>query len=176
MEKKTFELLQEASKNPVNQSDYKSTVSNREQRASDGEKQQRLSYLLSQGLVSHTKDIYIINEYGYHVAQFKSWDDYLIHKKSLFDKKLQKEKYDLHISWFQSKTGWLPYLVSVVGLVFSVYAYNNSKDKTHNKESDQHHNTSNHKRIKDIDSSTKNTLNEKAVNKDTFHLKNLNNQ
>lgn len=122
MEKKTFELLQEASKNPVNQSNYKSDVSNRDQRIEDGEKQERLKYLLNQGLVSHTKDIYIITEYGYHVAQFKSWDDYLTHQKSLIDKKIKKENADLKISEFQSRTKLLPYFLSFISIVISVIA------------------------------------------------------
>jgi len=175
MEKPIFELLTEISKTDFIDNEDRSRTNNRDKSIARDEKQRQLNYFLQQGLISHTKDIYIITEYGYHVAKFKSWNDYLIHQKSLFDKKLQKEKYDLHISWFQSKTGWLPYLLSFISVGIALWSLSISNKKTEDKEHNQSNNTSIQKPIKDIDSSTKNTLNEKVVNKDTFHLQSPNN-
>ena len=96
MEKPIFDILTEISKTNFIDNEDKSRTNNRDKAIAREEKQRQLNYLLQQGFISRTKDIYIITEYGYHVAQFKSWNDYLIHQKLLFDKKLQKEKYDLH--------------------------------------------------------------------------------
>ena len=171
MEKPIFDLLIEISKTDFVDNEDKSRTTNRDKIIAQSEKQRQLDYLLQQGLISRTNDIYIITEYGYHIAQFKSWNDYLIHQKKMFDQKLKKEKYDLHISWFQSKTGWFPYLVSIIGVVVSLYALKNSKEKPPEKSQINHKETMN-KQLEHTDSSTKNIQNEKVVNKDTFHLTN----
>jgi hypothetical protein len=156
MEQEIFNLLKEVSKNG-NITDVPSTIINAEQRKLDSKKERKFNVLIKHGLISNNgNNVFIITEYGYDVAQHNSWIAYLNHRKVVLENKSKKDKYDLYISWFQSKTGWLPYLVSVVGLVFSIYAYNNSKDKPHNKRTKQEHNKVIHKSIKDIDSSTKN--------------------
>ncbi|MBD0825532.1 hypothetical protein [Aestuariibaculum marinum] len=169
MEKPIFDLLIEISKNDFIDNEDKSNITTRDKLINRAEKQRQLDYLLSEGLVSRTNEIYIITEYGYHIAQFNSWKEYLSHKKALIQRQLKKEKYDLYISWFQSKTGWFPYLVSIIGVVISLYALKNSKEKSLEKLQTTHKETAN-KQLKDIDSSTKNIQNEKAVDMDTFRL------
>ena len=172
MEKPIFDLLTEISKTDFIDNEDKSRTTNRDKVIAQSEKQRQLNYLLQQGLISHTKDIYIITEYGYHVAKFNSWNDYLIHQKSLFDQKLKKEKYDLHISWFQSKTGWLPYLLSFISVGIALWALSISNKKSEDKEHNQSNNTSIQERIKDKDSSTKNILNETEINSDSLNVGN----
>lgn len=170
MEKPIFELLTEISKIEYFDNEDKSGRFNSEQRASVSEKERQLTYLLQQGFISKTREIYIITEYGYHVAQFKRWSDYLIHQKSLLDRKTKKEKYDLYISWFQSKTGWLPYLLSAIGIGISLYALSKANDDNNPDQYKTDHKEKANRLSKYKDSLTKNTQNLKVVNKDTFYL------
>ncbi|UAB75595.1 hypothetical protein [Mesoflavibacter sp. SCSIO 43206] len=172
MEEEIFNLLKEISKNG-NIKDIPSTKINPTQRKLDNEKERRFNVLIKHGLVSNNGNgIFIITEYGYDVAKHNSWIEYLNHRKDVADKKSKKEKYDLHISWFQSKTGWLPYLLSLISIGIALWSLLISNKKTEDKEHNQLNNILTQKPIKDTNSSTNNIENEKVVDKDTFHLRN----
>ncbi|PKQ46661.1 hypothetical protein [Confluentibacter flavum] len=171
MEQKIFDLLLEISKNG-NIKDIPSTRMNAEQRELDTEKERRFNVLIKHGLISNNgNNIFIITEYGYDVAQHKSWLDYLEYRKKILLDKSKKEKYDLSISWFQSKTGWLPYLLSIISVGIALWSLSISNEKEE-KDNSQLNNISTQKQIEDKDSSTKNTLNEKVVDTVVFRLKN----
>lgn len=122
MEKPIFDFLVEiSSKECVDFKDV-SGVSNRDQRIYEHEKFRKLNYLEENGFVSKTKDIYTATEYGYMVAQYKSWTEYLQHQKELLNRKIAKEKNDLKISEFQVRTTYFPYLLSIISIVLSFIA------------------------------------------------------
>ena len=122
MERPIFEILVEISKEDfVDYGDH-SGESNRDQRIREEEKYEKLNYLLTQGLISKTNDIYMITEYGYIVAQHESWSHYLSSQKEFINKKQLKEKLDLKISEFQVRTKLLPYYISALSIIISIIA------------------------------------------------------
>ncbi len=125
VERPIFELLVEISKKDFADLADHSGESNRDQRIREIEKRRKLNYLLSQGLISKTEDIYIITEYGFIVAQYKSWSKYLSHQKELINRKQLKENLDLKISEFQVRTKFLPYYISLISIIISVIALTN---------------------------------------------------
>lgn len=127
MEKPIFDLLIEISRKDF--VDFKdiSGVSNRTQMIYESEKLRKLDYLENNGFVSRTKDIYIATEYGYIVAQYENWSEYLEHQKELVNRKIAKENNDLKISEFQVRTTYLPYLLSGISFFFSVYVFFNTR-------------------------------------------------
>ncbi|APZ47685.1 hypothetical protein BW723_15910 [Polaribacter reichenbachii] len=122
MEKPVFDLLVEISKNKYFDYEDKSRTTNRDKEIERSEKYRQLRYLLDQGFISSTKDIYIITEYGYIVSQFESWSEYINHQKELLDRKVKKENLDLKISDFQVRTKYLPYIISLLSVVLSIIA------------------------------------------------------
>ncbi len=168
MERPIFALLVKISRTDFFDNEDKSRITNRDKEISKAEIRRRLEYLVQQGLISQTNEKYVITEYGYHVAQFESWNEYLLHQKLLFYRKLQKEKYDLSISWFQSKTGWLPYLLSAIGIVISIYALLKTDENIIPKKNETSFNENVNNLSKDKDISSKRTFYNKFESKDTL--------
>jgi len=136
MEKKIFEVLVDISKKDF--VDFKdiSGKSNRNQRLDEEEKYRKLNYLENYGFVSRTKDIYTITEYGYIVAQYENWAEYLAHRQELMNRKIAKENNDLKISEFQVRTSYLPYYISGISFLFSVFVFVYTMVKDVDKDSD----------------------------------------
>jgi len=122
MEKPIFDLLIKISSNDFINTEDKSGIHNYEKSIKSTETQRQLDYLLNQGLISETGTVYVITEYGFLVSQFKNWNKYLTHKKSLIDKKIKREHNDLKISEFQVKTKLFPLFLSVISILISLIA------------------------------------------------------
>ena len=174
MEQEIFELLLEIRKNG-NIKDLPSTRINAEQRKLDTEKERRFNVFIKHGLISNNgNSVFIITEYGYDVSEHKSWKEYLEHRSNLNNDKTNKEKYDLKISKFKSKSGWLPYAISILGVIiagFSLY-YSVFKKDQESKPCKVNISTMSKQNTLQAnkDSSTNNIQNEKAVDNDTFRL------
>ncbi|NIK92970.1 hypothetical protein GZ212_12475 [Mangrovimonas sp. CR14] len=104
---------------------------------------------------------------GRKVHRLGGWIEYLKLEEIKEKKKEKKEKYDLDISWFQSKTKWLPLILSISSLILSIIALTK---KEHKSDKEKLYSTEKH-----INSSTNSIENEKAEDMDTFHLKNQGN-
>ncbi len=136
MEKKIFEVLVDISRKDFVDFKDVSGVSNRDQRIYEHEKYRKLNYLEENGFVSKTNEIYTTTEYGYMVAQYKSWTEYLQHQKELLNRKIAKENNDLKISEFQVRTTYLPYYISIISFLFSVFVFVYTMVKDVDKDSD----------------------------------------
>jgi len=133
MNKDTFELLLNISKvDSFSQIERKTR--NRDQAISDDEEFNRLKYLVNHGLISKNDDSYVITEYGFTVAHFQNWNEYLRHHKAILDRRLKKERIDLTISEFQNRTKLLPYFVSFISIVISILALTNPFSRDHSKD------------------------------------------
>ncbi len=82
----------------------------------------KLKYLCSHGFTNNISNKYIITEYGYSVAQFDNWNEYLVFQKEVIDKKIKKERLDFKISEFQIRTKLLPYFISGLSIILSAIA------------------------------------------------------
>lgn len=107
---------------------------------------------------------------GINIFKRGGWKEYLEREKIKQNDIDEKFRYDKQISWFRSKTGWLPYLLSIISIGIALWSLSVSKN-TVNKVHSQSNNTLIQKQEKHKGSSTKNIPNEKAVGKDTFHLR-----
>lgn len=127
----------------------------------------KLKYLCSHGFINNISNKYIITEYGYSVAQFDNWNEYLIFQKEVIDKKIKKERLDLKISEFQVKTKYLPYFISGLSIIISVIAIvlstNYEKGKDQSKSQKIHTQVENNKQDK---SSTIDTIQTNMVNRE----------
>jgi hypothetical protein len=170
MEKPIFDLLLEISKLDFYNNEYKSNRT-RDIIIARDKKQIKLDYLLRQGFTTRTENIYVITEYGYQVSKFNSWKNYLKHNKELIDRKIEKEKLDFRISWFQAKTVWLPYLFSMIGIVISIWAFVESKSNNPTNKHEQQL-IKEHKQLPSKDYPTKDILNEKEKSIDSLNVGN----
>lgn len=156
-----FILLIQVRNNGFIELDSIHTKRNREQAIQGEERYRNLEYLLNQGFLSRIKDTYIITEYGYMVAQYKSWSEYLAHQKELMNRKIAKENNDLKISEFQVRTTYLPHYLSVISILFSIIVFIYTIRKDYN---DYEHTTKDIKTTKQVNEKKPNTiLTKKAV-------------
>lgn len=172
MENETFELLLIISKDIIYKLNEQAGDNPHDRAVKTEIIYNRLKLLASYGFIKSIGDSkWAITEYGQEVSRRNSWSDYLNHIKEYNDRASKKEKYDLRISWLQANTGWLPYLFSIIGIVISFYALSVSKNQNNLQET----NTEPQKNMKTqqeyINSEVEDIQNEKAVDKDTFHLK-----
>ncbi|MFB9054562.1 hypothetical protein ACFFVB_15840 [Formosa undariae] len=169
MEKEVFNLLKNISEKGFIEDEVSDRI-NPEQRKLDFIKDRKFTILLQQGLIRNNgNNILIITEYGYDVAQHSSWIEYLKYNEKLQKKRIEKESLDYKISWFQSKTGWLPYLFSMIGIGISIWALVESKSNKPTNIPEQQEKKEN-KQLPSKNSPTKDTLNEKEKYIDSLNV------
>jgi hypothetical protein len=174
MEVEVFNLLKNISEKGFIKDVVSNTI-NQEQRKLDSIKEREFTILLKQGLIRNNgNNIFIITEYGYNVAQHNSWLDYLNYINKLNKDRVNKEKLDFRISWFQSKTVLLPYFLSVIGIGISIWALVESKSNTPTNKHEQPL-IKEHKQLPRKDYPTKVSLNEKGKRIDSLNVDNQQN-
>lgn len=172
MEIEVFNLLKKFSEKGFIEDEVSDRI-NPEQRKLDSIKERKFTILLQQGLIRNNgNNIFIITEYGYNVAQHSSWIEYLKYNEKLQKKRIEKESLDYKISWFQSKTGWLPYVFSIIGIGISIWALVESTEKTHSKQLDPIQKEKDRNQLKYKDYPTKDSLNVKGISIDSLNLSN----
>jgi hypothetical protein len=171
MEVEVFNLLKNISEKGFIKDVVSDTI-NQEQRKLDFIKERKFNILLQQDLIRNNgNNIFIITEYGYDVAQHNSWLDYLNYINKLHKDRVNKEKLDFRISWFQAKTVWLPYLFSMIGIGISIWAFVESKSNNPTNKHEQQL-IKEHKQLPSKDYPTKDSLSEKGKSIDSLNVDN----
>jgi hypothetical protein len=117
-------------------------------------------------------DFFYLTQKGRKIIRLGGWFEYLNREEEIEKKREEKENFDLKISKLQAKTGWFPYLFSIIGIGISIYALNTSNKKTHNKQSEKVHITKESNLLKYKDYPTKDSLNRKGKGIDSLNLSN----
>ncbi|WP_299892461.1 hypothetical protein [uncultured Lacinutrix sp.] len=91
--------------------------------------------MLEKDLIIITKELAVLTEFGYKVIKEGGWIKYSeeSERKRISDEKLKKErdKIDLKLKKWQSKTFWWIFLIAIIGFIISIFnlykSYNQPK-------------------------------------------------
>jgi hypothetical protein len=115
--------------------------------------------------------VYGLTKKGIDIIRKGGWLNHIEIEKQKIKRKEEKERFDLRISKLQAKTGWLPYIISVIGIGISIWALAESKSNTPTNKHEQPL-IKEHKQLPSKDYPTKDSLSEKGKRIDSLNLDN----